>query len=159
MIQALVSCHISVILSLLGIFGLSAEDRNSSADNIVGNYHVEHDGELSKVAITSCPDGTYQAKVYWIKNSTDANGRKRLDVKNPDKELRKTPCDQILLIWGLKYNPEKQCWEKGKIYDPTRGIRANATASFREDGALLIRGSLLGISETVIWQPLPPGEE
>lgn len=159
MISTLAICHVSAILSLFSIFGFASDDKNLSADNIVGNYEVERDGEMSKVSITSGPDGTYQAKVYWVKNDLDKDGRKRLDEKNPDKELRNIPCDQILIMWDLKYNPDKHRWEKGKIYDPTRGIKASATVSFQDDGTLLIRGSVMGISEKVIWKPLPKGQE
>lgn len=141
-----------IALALFYAVPMPAQNTNGSADNIVGNYFVSHEGEDSKVTVTGHGDGTYQARVYWVKDSLDKDGRKRLDEKNPDKALRSTPCDNILLIWDLKYNPEKQRWEKGKIYDPTRGIRANATAFFAPDGKLQIKGSLMGFSETVVWE-------
>jgi uncharacterized protein (DUF2147 family) len=54
----------------------------------------------------------------------------------------------------LKYNKKKCRWEDGKIYDPTRGIKANCQGEFTDDGRLKIRGSLLGIGETVYWTRL-----
>ena len=98
-------------------------------------------------------DGTYQGQVMWLEISCDKNGNKLLDVKNPDKSLRNTPCDQIVLFSGLKYNAKKQCWDGAKIYDPQRGLRANMTAEFTKEGKLKIRGSLMGIGESVYWQP------
>ena len=55
---------------------------------------------------------------------------------------------------GLKYNEAKHRWDGGKVYDPTRGIRANATCFFGEDGMFRLKGSLLGFSQTVIWEKI-----
>lgn len=148
------SCLFCIACLLVSCLSVSAQDRNCSPDSIVGKYFVTHDGEDSKVEMSKCADGTYEAHVYWVRNAYDENGRKRTDEKNPDKEMRSTPCDQIRLVWDLRYNPEKKRWDKGKIYDPTRGIRANATMNFGDDGNLLVRGSLMGISETIVWVPV-----
>ena len=53
-------------------------------------------------------------------NIDPATGKKILDAKNPDKSLRNTPCDQIVIFNGLKYNASKRQWDGGKIYDPQR---------------------------------------
>lgn len=137
------------------IFAVIANGQdNSVADSIVGEYYADHQGESSKIRITKSDDGTYMAQVFWVKNSTDKSGNPILDTKNPDKSLRHVPCDQIVLISGLKYNAEKKRWGDTKIYDPTRGIRANVTCEFAEDGMLKLKGSLLGFSQTVFWQKL-----
>ena len=90
--------------------------------------------------------------MYWIKDAIDpATGEKRKDVKNPNKALRDTPCDRIVLMDGLRYIAEKNQWGETKVYDPLRGIRANVVVRFLPDGRLAVKGSLLGISETVYW--------
>ena len=127
---------------------------NSIADCIIGKYFVEHGGEDSKVNVFKNDDGTYSAQVYWVKNRLDNNGQVRLDEKNPDKAKRSTPCDRIILVEGLQYNSGKKRWDGGKVYDPTRGIRANATCSFDSDYILKIRGSVMGIGETVVWKKI-----
>lgn len=125
---------------------------NAKAESIVGNYDVKHGGFQSKVRISKASDGSYMAQIYWVENPNDpATGKKILDERNPDKSLRNVPCDQIVLVRGLKYNAKKECWDGGKIYDPTRGINANASAEFAPDGRLKIRGSLMGFGETVYW--------
>ena len=101
------------------------------------------------------PNGTLKAQITWMTNSVDpATGKKFLDVKNPDKSLRNVPCDQIVLINGLKYNEAKDQWGETKIYDPQRGIKANVTVRRNADGSLNVRGSLMGISQTVVWKKL-----
>ena len=44
-------------------------------------------------------------------------------------------------------------WVKDAI-DPDRGIRANVVVRFTSDGQLSLKGSVLGISETVYWTRL-----
>lgn len=144
----------SVLFALLPMLALTAQNLNSIPDSILGDYEVVRAGEDSKVRFTKDADGTYKAKIIWVKNDKDKNGRKRLDEKNPDRSLRNTPCDEILLVWNLKYNVDKKCWDGGKIYDPIRGMRANVTCLFGNDGKLWLKGSLLGISETVSWEKL-----
>ena len=124
---------------------------NHKADNIIGEYTGKQNEDNFKAKITKLSDGTYQGQVIWLENDRDANGKKLLDEKNPDKSLRNTPCDQIILFTGLKYNAKKQCWNDTKIYDPQRGIRANLTAEFTKEGQLKLRGSIMGIGESVYW--------
>ena len=149
-----------IILTILCILctmavGFSQEKgSNEIPDSITGNYFVKHGGEDSKVKIFKKADGTYCAQVYWLQNRLDSNGNVRLDENNPDKSKRNTPCDQIILMEGISYNGAKKRWDGGKIYDPTRGIRANATCSFDTDSTLKIRGSVMGIGETVVWKKI-----
>ena len=125
------------------------------ADRIVGEYSTVHQGEPSKVRIFRNPDGSYTAQVFWIQNRLDKDGKVRLDEKNPDKSLRDTPCDRIVLIRGMRYLAEKDCWTDAKIYDPVRGFRANVRCFFNETGKILyVRGSIMGMSETVQWKKL-----
>ena len=125
---------------------------NNNGDNIVGTYESTQNGDRFKAKIEKLKDGTYRAQVFWVENDKDANGNKRLDEKNPDKSLRSTPADRIVLFSGLKYDAKKKEWNGTKIYDPQRGIRAKMTASFEKDGRLKLTGSVLLISERVYWK-------
>ena len=125
---------------------------NNNGDNIVGTYESTQNGDRFKTKIEKLKDGTYRAQVFWVENDKDANGNKRLDEKNPDKSLRNTPADRIVVFSGLKYDAKKKEWNGTKIYDPQRGIRAKMTASFEKDGRLKLTGSVLLISESVYWK-------
>ena len=142
-------------MAAAGIHAAAQQPLNGSADNIVGNYIGRQNGDCFKVRVTRLADGTYRAQVYWVERDCDESGRKILDSKNPDRSLRQTPYDQIVLFNGLKYNAKDNCWDGAKIYDPQRGIRANMRADFTPKGNLRIRGSLLGITETIYWQRIP----
>lgn len=143
----------AVLFAMLPASAQSA--KNSSADNIIGKYESVQGTDAYKVEVTKNADGTYKAQIYWMKDPIDPKtGKKALDVKNPDKSLRNRPCDQIVLIQNLKYIPAKNVWGDAKIYDPQRGIKANVTAQFLQDGRLSLKATVLGIGETVYWTPV-----
>ena len=68
--------------------------------------------------------------------------------------MRNVPCDEIVLMDGLKYNAGKKQWDGTKIYDPQRGIRASVTVKFSDPGTLNVRGTVLGIGETAVWKKI-----
>ena len=124
------------------------------ADGIIGVYFAEYEGEQSNISIFRNDDGTYSARVIWVDNRLDADGNVRTDEKNPDKSKRNTPCDEIVLIEDMAYDAAKNCWGNAKIYDPVRGIKANVTCSFDNNGRLRVRGSLMGIGMSVYWDKI-----
>ncbi|MGM9748056.1 MAG: DUF2147 domain-containing protein [Candidatus Cryptobacteroides sp.] len=130
-----------------------AVKNNESGDNIVGLYSTVHGGENTKIRVTKT-GSTYMAQVVWVENRLDKNGKVRLDEKNPDKSMRSVECDKIVLMKNLKYDSSKKMWGDTKIYDPTRGINANVKCSFSDDGVLVVKGSLLGITVTLKWIPI-----
>ena len=141
-----------ILLPFLSSMGQNS--LNNAADNIVGIYSGNQKGDKFKAKIVKLSDGTYRGQVIWMEHDKDANGKKRLDTKNPDKKLRNVPCDQIVLFSGLKYDADDKEWNGTKIYDPQRGMRAKLTIRFEKDGRLRLRGSLLGIGESVYWNKI-----
>ena len=146
---------ITVFSLIAAIISLSAQsDLNSSADNIIGTYEVNHHGEVTRVSVFKNSDGTFTAQVCWVENRLDANGNVRLDEKNPDESLRNVECDKIVIIKGLAYNADRQKWGGAKVYDPTRGFRASVQCEFVENGKLRVKGSLLGFSQSIYWKKI-----
>ena len=144
-----------VVLALISLVSFGQNARNNTADSIIGNYESLQEGDAYKVEVTKNSNGSYKARIYWVKDSVDPKtGKKALDVKNPDKALRNNPVDKVVLFDGLKYDSAKKVWNGAKIYDPQRGIKANLTCSFLKDGRLALKGSLMGISETAYWTPI-----
>ena len=127
---------------------------NAAADNIVGTYESVQNGDHFKAKIEKLGNGTYRGQIIWMEKDRDAKGNKILDSKNPDKSLRNTPADRIVIFSGLKYDAKKKEWNDTKIYDPQRGLRAKMTAAFAADGRLKITGSVLLISESVYWKKI-----
>ena len=142
-----------LLMTLLCVSPMVAQNAlNDKADNIVGTYTGKQGSDRFKAKIVKLSDGTYRGQVIWLEHDKDAKGNKILDSKNPDKNLRSKPADQVVLFSGLKYNAKKHRWDDTKIYDPQRGLRANMTAEFAADGRLIITGSMMLISESVFWE-------
>ncbi len=140
-----------IFLALASITVADAQALNKAGDNIIGEYYTDYGGSASRFRFTKESDGSYKAQIFWVEDLLDKNGKVSLDEKNPDKSLRNVPMDKVVIVRGLKYNAKKQRWEGGKIYDPTRGLVVNATASFIDEKNLKIRGTVLGIGESVVW--------
>ena len=146
-----------IILLAMATMGVCAaqNSRNGKADGIVGIYKAEHQGQVSKIKVYKDKNGTYTAMNIWLQDSIDSKtGKLRLDEKNPDKRLRATPCNKIIIFKGMVYNEKKHRWDDGEIYDPTRGLNANCTVEFQADGKLKVRGSKGPFGETVYWTPI-----
>ncbi len=144
-----------LITTLLGIaiFALPslAQGINDNGDNIIGEYLTDRGGSKSKVRVTKNADGTYDAQVFWVEKPYGEDGKKRKDVKNPDKALREVDIDQVVIVKGLKYDPEDKSWGGTKIYDPSKGIKVNASAEFETADKLKLRGTILGVGVTLYW--------
>lgn len=144
---------ITLIITMLSLTtAVSQNPLNNAADNIVGTYSGELNGDKFKAKITKLTDGSYRGQIIWVENDRDAQGHKLLDTKNPDKKLRNTPCDRIVLFSGLRYDAKEREWSGTKIYDPTRGMRAKLVASWTKDGQLRLKCSVMGISKNLYWQ-------
>ena len=131
-----------------------AQGINDKADNIVGEYLTDRGGSKSKVRIIKNAQGTYDAQVFWVEHPLDKDGKKRKDVKNPDKSLRNVDIDKVVIVRGLKYDPEDKDWSGAKIYDPTKGMRVNATAKFETAKKLKLRATIMGIGQTLYWEKI-----
>lgn len=143
---------VTLICALAFAMPSFAQGYNDKGDNIIGEYLTDRGGSKSKVRITKNSDGSYNAQVFWVENPYEKDGKtKRKDVKNPDKSLRNVDIDQVVLVKGLKYDAESKSWGGAKIYDPTKGLRVNASAEFETADKLKLRGTILGVGVTLYW--------
>jgi len=154
--RRIIASFIALLLPLTLIF---AEEhtkflsRCSSADNIIGKYFIDDNGQTSNIKCYKDSDGTYCFQMYDMPLAYDKDGNVILDRHNPDKALRSKPANQIKIIWGLKYNAKDKCWDDGTIYDPRNGITADATVDFVDGGKIIrVRGSVFGIGKSVYWK-------
>ena len=145
---------VALICAVFCATPIYAQSKNDNPDSIVGEYLTDRGGSKSKVRVYKEANGTYTAQVFWVENPYDKNGKKRKDVKNPDEKLRNVDIDKVVLVKGLKYDADDKEWSGAKIYDPTKGIKVNATAKFEKDGRLKLRGTILGIGKTLYWQKI-----
>ncbi len=144
---------ITLFAAVLCALNLPAQDM-TAADKLIGTYSSDYGNTESKIEITKSTEGLFTAKVIWCKDTVDESGNKILDVKNPKRSLRNVPIDKIVLMWDLSYNPDKNRWDGGRIYDPTRGLIVSGACEFVDDNLLEVRGTIMGIGETLIWKKI-----
>lgn len=121
----------------------------TNPDDIVGTWLTAGD-DNAKVEIFKS-GSKYYGKIVWLENPI-RNGKKALDVNNPNASKRDNPIIGLQIISGFEYNADDNIWEDGKIYDPKSGKTYNCNIK-KEGNKLKVRGyigfSLLGRTE--IW--------
>lgn len=141
----------------LGLFALvmlfaTNSFAQTAADQIVGVYQVEEEGRQSKVRFTKCADGSYQGQIIWLSEPNNADGTRKMDTKNPNPELRKVPADQVVIVYGIRYDAAKKAWSGGKVYKPINGKIYKVECSFDDEKTLRVKGSLGPISLSRYWK-------
>lgn len=149
---------IIVILAIVVLPILSVVAQTEAADKIIGTYYISDDtsGEDCKVKITKDKSGTYSGRIIWLKVPNNKDGTPKLDIYNPDPAKRNTPSDQILMIYDFKYDPKKNQWVDGHIYDPAHGKIYKSKMWFESDKVLRVRGyiGVPALGRTMTWKRL-----
>ncbi len=138
-----------IVTALVSLSFTSLRMDSNPADAIVGTWLTAGE-DNAKIEIYES-NAKYYGKIVWLKNPL-REGKKALDVNNPDKSKRANPILGLQIISGFEYNSEDKIWENGKIYDPQSGKTYSCHIK-KEGNALKVRGyigiSLLGRTE--IW--------
>jgi uncharacterized protein (DUF2147 family) len=134
------------IVLLLVVFATNVW--GEKCDSVLGTWYNEE--KTSAIEIFRCADA-YCGKIVWLKNPQDAQGKEKVDLKNPDESLRARKIMGLQILSGFRYAGD-ETWEAGKIYDPKNG--KTYSCKIRLEGEnLKIRG-FIGISlfgRTTVW--------
>ena len=111
-------------------------------DTILGKWEST---EKNLIVEVYKQDGDFKAKILWFYDPDDTITpiEQRLDIKNPDNQLRDRKIIGMDILAGLMYNPKQNKWTGGKIYDSSSGKTWEATAWLTGPGALRVRGFYL----------------
>ena len=142
-----------MIVLVLCLMGAATTYAQSAADRILGVYAAVEEGKDAKVRFTKLADGTYQGQIFWLKNDKNADGSPKMDIKNPDPEKRKVRADNIIIVWGIRYDAKENEWNGGKVYNPTSGKTYTAEVSL-DGNTLNIRGKLGPFGKLVYWKKI-----
>lgn len=134
------------------LFAAGATAAEGEGDRILGLYRAVEEGSESRIEFTRLPDGAYRGQIIWLKEPDNPDGTPKLDVKNPDRELRKLRADRIVVIDRVSYDPDAKRWSGGRVYNPKNGKSYKVTLTFEDDRTLRVKGSLLGFSRSVYWE-------
>ena len=103
---------------------------NAQANKIEGSWITEKG--TSAVDVSKASDGTFAGKVSWLEEPNE-DGKPKVDKENDDPQLAKRPILGLSLVSGFVYDPKKERWIDGSIYDPDNGKTYDCYAWF-EDG-------------------------
>lgn len=131
-------------IAIIALCSISAWAQN--ADAILGKW-LNSTGEGQ---IQIYKKGTkFFGKLAWMKEPNEANGKPKLDSRNPDKSLQSRPKLGIELLKNFTFDGD-DTYEDGTIYDPKSGKTYRCKMTVKGD-VLKVRGfvgiSLLGRTE------------
>ena len=129
-----------VILFFLGIYAISAVAQE--ADKIVGIWW--NDEKTTKIQVEK-KDGKYIGTIVYMIPEKYENGEPPKDDENPDPALRTRSIVGLQILKGFVYNPKKEEWQEGTIYDPKSGNTYDCYAWMESDDLLKLKGYIGGI--------------
>lgn len=135
-------------ISLLLLFtAISFSGFSQTSDAILGKW-INSSGE-AHIDISKKGDRFF-GKIVWLKAPKDEKGQAKLDVKNPEANLKTRPILGLEMLKDFVYDDGK--WVDGKIYDPKTGKTYSCNMNIKANGDLNVRGyigiSLIGRSDT-----------
>ena len=120
----------------LSIIFLAAMSAASFAQDVIGKWKLDDGSAIVEVYKSG---DSFNGKIVWLAEPTEADGSPVLDTNNPDKSLRGRQIMGLNMLSGLKAaNGE---YSGGKIYDPGNGKTYNCSMKVEGD-ILRVRGSL-----------------
>ena len=106
------------------------------AQDVVGKWKLDDGSAIVEVYKSG---DSYNGKIVWLQNPTEADGSPAVDTNNPDKALRSRQLIGLNMLSGLKKTGSE--YSGGKIYDPGTGKTYNCSMKVEGD-VLKVRGSL-----------------
>lgn len=139
----------SLIVLIVLFFSAAVFSQNSDADKVLGTWQTG--SGKGRIQITRYGN-KYGGKVVWLLNPNDAQGKIKLDNKNPDVSKRKNTIMGLSNLLGFEY-VGKGKYEDGTIYDPENGKTYKCVMHLENENTLKVRGyvGITLIGRTDIW--------
>ena len=97
-------------------------------------------------------DDQLEGKIVWLKEPLDEAGQEKIDINNPDSNLKALPIKGMIFLKGFKKEKDENKWSGGTIYDAKSGKTYKAWLQPEGEKKLKLRGyvgvSLFGRTET-----------
>ena len=129
-----------ILLFFLAVYALTGFAQE--ANKIVGIWWNQE--KTTKIKVKQQNDRYIGTIVYMIPEKYE-NGVPPKDTKNPDKNLRSKSIVGLQILKGFAYNPQKEEWDKGTIYDPKSGKTYDCYAWLENNDLLKIKGFVAGV--------------
>ncbi len=141
--------QILIVLVILFSFTKTfCQNNDAEGDKIIGVWQTG--SGKGRIQITRYGD-KFGGKVVWLLNPNDAQGKIKLDNKNPDENKRKNTIMGLNNLLGFTY-AGKGKYTNGTIYDPENGKTYSCVMHLENDNTLKVRGyvgiTLIGRTDT-----------
>jgi uncharacterized protein (DUF2147 family) len=136
--------QIKILIVLMFMFGIT---QAQNPDAIIGKYHLPNDLDVEIFKVGN----EYQGRIIGLNNYE--NGQ-TIDLNNPDESLRNTPLIGMVIIKGLRYDPDENEWIDGEMYGPEKGMVFNLKVTEIRAKEIEVVGSKFFIWRTLQWQKI-----
>ena len=117
----------------------------AKGDDLLGRWQNEQQTSILEFQKTG---DSYWAKLVWMAEPTDSEGKLKSDRNNPDREKRNQVILGMIIVTGLHFDGKS--WIGGEIYAPGRGTYARCSIDLK-DGKLDLNVSKGPFSMTKVW--------
>jgi len=132
------------IIFLLIFQSLSAQNRKSRADAIIGTWLMPDNEGIIEIY----KDGNlYNGKIIWMQEK-EKDGSPLKDKENPIDSLRNRPVEGLQVMTGFKYQGENR-WDGGTFYAPKKGREVEPEFILIDKDHLNIKISIFIFSLTI----------
>jgi uncharacterized protein (DUF2147 family) len=124
--------------------------QTAEADKLLGTWTVEDGSARVKIEKIG---SKYFGKTVWMKEPNDEQGKPKVDVNNPDPNLRNQPRIGLRIMKDFEYEG-KGVFKNGNIYDPKKGKTYCGKITMKDDDHLDMRGSICNfgmLGRTTTW--------
>ncbi len=120
--------------TLLLLFASGVAVAATDPDEILGTWKNASDEAHVRIYKQN---NLYYGQLVWLKKALDEKGDPKLDVRNPNKNLRNRQVIGMPILHGFVFN-DKQ-WQGGKIYNPNDGKEYKAIIKITGEGSMSVR--------------------
>ena len=138
------------LAALAGFALLALAPPALASDEIYGTWRTPADGTVRVGPCGAAPCGL----LVDFPPPPGTTRQNATDVKNRDAAKRDRKVLNMPVIWDIAPGSEAGSWS-ARVYDPRRGVTANATATLDGSDRLTIRGCVrmvVQLCETEVWR-------
>lgn len=128
------------------IFGQWITEKAKNGNQIIVTFYKKNNLYFGKIIALTIP--VYQKGEIFV-------GKPKMDLSNPNKDLKHRPLVGINFVTNFNYNSEKNRFENGYIYNPENGKTYHCSISFKNKNEIFVKGSLDSfglIGKKQIWK-------
>jgi uncharacterized protein (DUF2147 family) len=121
------------LLLLIFFYTVSFGGQVSDADKIIGVWKSPDNSYMIKIDKIG---NHFQGRIVWL--SSNGQSKMKLDVNNPNEQLRNLPLKGNKIIEKLSYSSSESLWNGGTFYSFTEGKVYNCQISLHSSNQIKI---------------------